>query len=97
MKSWNTKFVKYGGYDCMTDALHIEEDGQTIAVLDFKDYGQKACDYDFLSVEAHKNAELLKAAPLLKEAIYRLLINPNDPDSASFARKALLSSNYKQP
>lgn len=58
MKDLVLTFDETGGYDSMTGAWVIshEPSGNTLVVVDQRDYGQNACDYTYRSAEAERVA-----------------------------------------
>lgn len=75
--TWKARLVDSGGYDCMTDAIHIETDirAPSIAVLDLSHYGQKPCTSPTPETlaDAWSKARLIIEAPAMRELLTDLV------------------------
>lgn len=69
------RFVENGGYDCMTDAFHVENLGKLIVQVDLADFGQEPCAAASWKTrrEAEDIARLIAAAPAMLEALQALV------------------------
>lgn len=42
--TWGLRYIEMGGYDCMTDAIHIGESAScSPIVIDLSSFGQRPC------------------------------------------------------
>jgi hypothetical protein len=91
--AWTKRFVEDGGYDCMTDAIYIEDDGKLVVEVDYAKFGQLwDCAASVGTVDnAEKVASLLVAAPDLLEALKmaRHYVELSASDGNSFAKVEL--------
>jgi replicative DNA helicase len=82
---WRALFRESGGCDGVTDAFYIWEGNSAIkAVVDLAHYGQNRRDsvsYE-IELEARQNAELIAAAPEMREILERVLKACNSADQA---------------